>query len=235
MKRIHTRTTARINVLKQLDEIWGKIEKTGQESAEYVAIRRGTRPDWNTLSGFINQLKSNEAYISVFIVYNRSVLFLMRPNWGVPKIYIGNFGEKEWDQTLMDLQSEVSKKKNEPYDWHYTLSKWLEKIIPNLNGVDTLIISPHRHCAKIPWAAIPVDGSLLGIKYKISITPSISVLKKVKIVQLSGRKMCLLLEILKIIWKMHGWRLKPLPSYSRLTQLLGVKRPIKQLLKKFPK
>ena len=180
MNRIHTRTTARINILRQLNKIWGNIEKITTESAEYVAIRRGIRPDWNILSDFVNRLKPNEAYLSFFIVYNRSVLFLMRPNWDAPKIFIENFGEKEWDQILMNLKSEVHQNKKEPYDWHYVLSIWMEKIMPDLKKVDTLIISPHRYCAQIPWGAIPVDGSLLGIKYKISIAPSISVLKRVK-------------------------------------------------------
>lgn len=180
IKRIQVRTTARASVLDKLNKVWDEISNIGREGAEYVAIRRGDRLKWDEVSAFINHLKPNEAYLSLFIVYNRTVLLLMRPGWEEPKIFIENFGETRWNQILTTFKSEIPGRKSGNYFWADDLAILFEMIREDLDGVDTLIISPHRHGNQIPWTAIPFEEDILGLRYKIVIAPSIGVLRRIK-------------------------------------------------------
>lgn len=180
MKRIHTRTTTRSAILKQLNEVWTKIEKVSPSAAEFISIRRGIRPNQKAIVNLANQLKPNEAYLSLFITRNRSVFFLMRSNWDAPKMYFNEHGEKGWDQSIMDLESEVLRKKGGHYYWHTILSDLFAKAKEDLENIDTIIISPHRYGNNIPWSAIPINGSFLGSEYEIVITPSMAILERIR-------------------------------------------------------
>lgn len=180
MNRIHTRTTTRSTILKQLNEVWSKIERIGPSAAEFVSIRRGTRPDQKAIANLAHQLKPKEAYLSLFITRNRSVLFLMRSNWDTPKMYFDEHGEKDWEQSIMDLESEVLRKKGGHYYWHTILSELFDKIKEDLENIDTIVISPHRYGNNIPWSAIPFNGSFLGSEYEIVISPSMAILGRVR-------------------------------------------------------
>ncbi|WP_048131970.1 CHAT domain-containing tetratricopeptide repeat protein, partial [Methanosarcina sp. 1.H.T.1A.1] len=148
------RIKERDEFIQRLNNLWSQMETFGEEAANFVNLRRGTRPSWEDLRILTKEAGSDSAVLSLFILDEQLILFVLKEDWEYPEII-------EASLTYNILQKKEGKSFSEVMeDLKIIVGPLLESIRPYLNGVKRVIISPYGFGHFIPWAALAKESNL---------------------------------------------------------------------------
>ena len=150
-----TNIQERIELLRELDELWNQIESHGPDAEEYISFRRGNRLSWNDLENLVKN--SSTALLSLFPLAEKTVLFILRADWTEPEIIeipVGGEAQLDiwrrfWREVHLYDSSEQLRE-----TWDSNLIQLLKNAVPYLGGIRRVIFSPGRFGCLLPWEAL---------------------------------------------------------------------------------
>ena len=168
----------------QLRLLWDRFASS-YGAIDYVAIRRGSRLDWDDLQTWLARQPCEIAVVEFFSVDGGFIGFVIRrgepePRWERIEIssarltdYIARFSREvaRYDQ----LHSEVE-------SWSGLAEFLLAPLLKHLAGASLLYLVPHDVLHGLPLHALPVSGNLLIDQFAVVYAPSVAVAAR-----LSGR------------------------------------------------
>ena len=177
LQRLERRRT----LVVQLRTLWSEMERYGPEAADYIALRRGDRPNWEDLTQLATDLGSETALLSLFITDEGTYLFILRAGWESPRLAKTALDDTIWDDIGRRFSREVHRfTPSRRETWFDRLRPLLEKAIAHLDGVQQIVLAPQAGHL-LPWGALLVD-----IMPLITV-PALGVLKRLWTRRPSGR------------------------------------------------
>ncbi|MDR3613333.1 MAG: CHAT domain-containing protein [Candidatus Obscuribacterales bacterium] len=150
-------------VFAERELVLSQIISIGVDSNSYVEMRKGSRIVWSKLCETISSLGSRTALLSLFHCGKNLIVFVVRAGVDKPEIHIVQ-GEQweELSELLSNFNDEVLE--FEPdfermHQWRKAGKIILAPIMRYLEGIDHLVISPHREFHGLPFHALYVDDT----------------------------------------------------------------------------
>ena len=162
-------------LMGQLLSLWEEMEGHGPEASDYVALRRGDRPDQEDLARLAADLGPEAALVSLFITGETTLLFVLRAGMEAPQAVEIPLDGAGWQDLLRRFLREVHF-----YDgtgrraetWPAPLLPLLQEAAPHLDGARWIVLAPHAGghllpwgalAGRVGWAAAPVTTPALGV------------------------------------------------------------------------
>jgi tetratricopeptide (TPR) repeat protein len=151
--RLQQRQTA----LRELEDLWTGIARTGPEGAAYVTLRRGAAPTWQEFVSLTKALGPATALLSFFTTADRALLFLLRAGWRSPRVVEVPLNQTGWADLLERFFREVHRyspglRRSET--WDQPLRSLFTQAQHHLEGVERLILAPESSGHLLPWGVL---------------------------------------------------------------------------------
>ena len=176
----------RQEALSELNQLWTMVANIGQEGKDYVALRRGEAPTWQTLARLARELGSTTALLSFFVTLDRVLLFLLRAEWRVPRIIEAPLDQTGWNNLLERFFREVHRYtpgQRRGETWEQPLRPLLTKAQHHLIGVERLILAPAGNGHLLPWGVLAEHAGWLtpdGESIPLVTLPALGVLPRLR-------------------------------------------------------
>jgi len=166
-------------LVAQLVSLWAEMKGHGPEASDYVALRRGDRPDWEDLARLATDLGPETALVSLFTTGETTLLFVLRAGMAAPQVVEMPLDGAGWQDLLRRFLREVHF-----YDgtgrraetWPTFLLPLLQEAAPHLDGARWLVLAPHAASHLLPWGAL---AGRAGSAPALATVPALGVLARV--------------------------------------------------------
>ena len=144
-------------LVAQLVSLWEEMEGHGPEASDYVALRRGDRPDWEDLARLATDVGPETALVSLFTTGETTLLFVLRAGMEAPQVAEIPLDDASWLDLVRRFLREVHL-----YDgtgrraetWPTPLLPLLQEAVPHLDGARWIVLAPHAGGHLLPWGAL---------------------------------------------------------------------------------
>jgi tetratricopeptide (TPR) repeat protein len=158
---------------------WQEMEAYGPQARDYVALRRGDRPDWEDLAHLAADLGGDTALLSLFTTGERTLLFVLRDGMDVPQVVEAPLDGTAWQGMMRRFLREVhfydgSGRRGET--WLRPLLPLLEAAAPHLPGARRVIFAPEARGHLLPWGLL---ARRAGWEAPVVTVPALGMLERV--------------------------------------------------------
>ena len=173
------RLQQRQTLLDQLRVLWEEMASHDLEAQEYVALRRGDRPDWEDLVRLATDLGPETALLSLFTTGERTLLFALRAGWDVPQaveVPLNNtLGQDLVRRFVREIHAfDGTGRRGET--WHRPLLPLLREVMPHLDGVCRVILAPESWGHLLPWEMLARQA---GLEMAVVTIPALGLLARI--------------------------------------------------------
>jgi tetratricopeptide (TPR) repeat protein len=167
-----------------LSAVWDDMSKLDADAAAYVSLRRGDSPTWQDLAALADELGDQTALLSMSMLEDRLVLFIMRAGWEAPVVIDDAVTEDIWSDALRRFEREVRIGRSRRGEtWDQGLRPLLSAAGRHLAGVERVILAPAADAHLVPWFMVAAragwrasDGSLMPLV----VLPALAVLVRLR-------------------------------------------------------
>ncbi|TCM33825.1 CHAT domain-containing protein [Kribbella sp. VKM Ac-2568] len=151
--------------LRELNQVWSRMEAAGPEAADYVGLRRGDSPDWDDLAEVAAEAGPDTAVVSLSFTEDSTVLFVLRAGWDAPEVVQADLPASVWVDAQGRLVREIARSYGRPgpaVTWHRRVDGLLQQAAPHLDGAGLILASPSGSAYQMPWALLADVGGWRG-------------------------------------------------------------------------
>lgn len=174
----------RERLTRELDQVWVSIADRGLAGAEYVGVRRGQPLELMQIREVIIGGDSGTAVLSLFVLDQRTALFLARADdsgFGVDHVPVDR---RAWADASRRYERELPGSFGRdllPPTWEVPLRPLLEKATERVRGCAHLVVVPHGPAHGFPWMYLTrFWESPRGGPPSVSTVPSLATLDRLR-------------------------------------------------------
>lgn len=149
----------RKELIEKLRRMWDELSLHNKDGQDYVALRRGDRPDWNCFMRLPAITEKDTVFLSLFTSFQETRFFVLRAGMNSPEIVEASISRHEWNDILRRFYHEIpqydfSGRRGET--WHKALMQLANDIGPYIADAKHICIAPEGPGHYIPWGALGI-------------------------------------------------------------------------------
>jgi CHAT domain-containing protein len=160
-----------------LNEMWDTFAST-YRAAEYVALRRGERLEWQDIQDWLSAQNQQVAILEFFTLDDGIAAFIIRANQNEPVAERLQISKHQLGDLIERYIYEVhgyTTEQPSAETWKPIASLLFGNLIRHLGGIQILYVIPHHLLHLLPFHAIDMNGKRLIEYFPIVYAPSIAV------------------------------------------------------------